>query len=121
MKKKDFMLFLMICIIAAAAFAAFRLLIPQENEELVIIVNGDIYGTYSLEEDCKIEINGTNVCEIKNGAVSMTEADCPDQLCVHQREIASAGDTIVCLPNRVVLQISGNSESEGNGIDATAG
>ena len=101
MKKKDFLLILIVCIVAVLGIVAFQLASSGKDTQLVI--------------------NETNVCEIKNGTVSMTEADCPDQLCVHQREITSAGGTIVCLPNRVVLEISGNSGSGGNGTDATVG
>lgn len=118
MKKKDFLLILFVCAAAAAVFAAFRLILPEKNTKLIITVDGEVYGTYSLEEDQTIEINGTNVCKINSGVAVMTEADCPDQLCVHQKEIAEAGETIVCLPNRVVLEISGNSHSQ---TDATAG
>lgn len=121
MKKKDFLLILIVCVVAVLGIVAFQLASSGKDTQLVITVDGEIYGIYSLEEDHLIEINGTNVCEIKNGTVSMTEADCPDQLCVHQREITSAGGTIVCLPNRVVLEISGNSGSGGNGKDATVG
>lgn len=118
MKKKDFLLILFVCAAAAAVFVAFKFILPEENTKLVITVDGEVYGTYSLEEDQTIEINGTNVCKVSRGVVGMTEAECPDQLCVHQKEITRAGETIVCLPNRVVLEISGNSHSQ---TDATAG
>ena len=69
-----------------------------------ITVNGEEYGTYSLGKDQVIKINGTNVCEIKNGEVKMTEADCPDHLCMKQKAVDSTGGTIVCLPNKVVIE-----------------
>ena len=42
----------------------------------------------------------------------MTRADCPDQLCIHQGPIHIQGETIVCLPNRVVVEITGNDAEE---------
>ena len=40
----------------------------------------------------------------KNGEVKMTEADCPDHLCMKQKAVDSTGGTIVCLPNKVVIE-----------------
>ena len=85
-----------------------------------ITVDGELYGTYSLAEDQVIQIGDTNVCEIKDGEVKMTEADCPDHLCMKQPAVGSAGGYIVCLPNRVVIQGEGDSDSQDSesGFDA---
>ena len=37
----------------------------------------------------------------------MTEADCPDKICVNTGKISKIGETIVCLPHRVVVEIQG--------------
>ena len=42
----------------------------------------------------------------------MKEADCPDKLCVHQKAISAENESIVCLPNRVVVTVT-NSKKEG--------
>ena len=47
----------------------------------------------------------------------MKEADCPDHLCMKQGEISHKGETIVCLPNRVVIEVESNQDSE---FDAVA-
>ena len=41
---------------------------------------------------------------VKNGEVKMTEADCPDHLCMKQKAVDNTGGTIVCLPNKVVIE-----------------
>ena len=69
-----------------------------------IWANGDIMGVYSLAEDQTIDIYGTNVCEIKDGAATMVHADCPDQLCMSMGSITSAYGLIVCLPNAVIIE-----------------
>ena len=115
MKKRDFLL---IGIVLAAALLCW--LIPrglgifagEEASQVRITVAGEEYGTYSLSEDQRIEINDTNVCEIRDGEVHMTEAGCPDQLCIHQGSIHIQGETIVCLPNRVTVEITGNDTEE---------
>ena len=58
---------------------------------LEITVDGELYGTYSLSEDRTVEIGDGNVCRIENGQVTMIRADCPDQLCIHQKAIGSGG------------------------------
>lgn len=82
-----------------------------------ITIDGEEYGTYSLSEDQEISIGDTNVCRIQNGEVRMTEADCPDHLCMKQRAIDSSGGTIVCLPNRVVIEGISAESSENNYSD----
>ncbi len=69
-------------------------------------------GGTSLEEPQVIEIGTTNICEIKDGKAKMIQADCPDQLCVHQKALDGTGGTIVCLPNRVVIEETGTSDTK---------
>lgn len=90
-----------------------------EKAQLRITVDGEEYGIYSLEEDQVIHIGDTNVCVIKDGSVTMTEADCPDHLCMKQKRISKTGGTIVCLPNRVVLEIVSRESSEGPDVVAS--
>lgn len=85
-----------------------------------VSVDGELYGTYSLDEDREIVIeNGKhlNKITIKDGTVQMTEADCANQLCVKQGSISSTAQSIVCLPNRVVVEIVG----EDGDYDVVAG
>lgn len=73
---------------------------------LVITVDNEVYGTYNLGEDREIEIDSTNRCGIAQGRAIMIWADCPDQVCVRSRAIETAGETIICMPNRVVLEVA---------------
>lgn len=86
-----------------------------------VTVDGNEYGQYSLDEDAEIpiKIDGvtTNLLVIEEGQADMTEADCPDKLCVHQKAISKSHETIVCLPNKVVVEIIGSEES---GLDTIA-
>lgn len=75
--------------------------------------------TYSLEADRTIEIlsNGIEVNVIaSNGKVSVDYSSCPDKLCASSGAISKKGETIVCLPARLVLGISGDSGSEVDGV-----
>ena len=82
--------------------------LPQkENAYLIIKIDNQIYGTYSLEENQTININNTNTCVIEDGKVYMKEANCRDLICIHTKAIDKKGGSIVCLPNRIVLEIQG--------------
>ena len=120
MKKKDLILICSVLVLAAAFW-----LVPRavgffgnsKEQKLRITVSGEEYGTYSLEEDQVIKVGDTNVCEIKDKKVSMISAECPDQLCIHQRTIQLQGETIVCLPNKVVLEITGTKQTDQEALD----
>lgn len=115
-------IFIVILTAAAVGFAAwFYLRQGEKGAEVLIMVDGDVYGTYPLETDQEVPImidgKMANLLVIKDGAADVTEADCPDKLCVHQRAISKSNETIVCLPNKVVVQITGGEES---GLDSIA-
>ena len=106
MKKKDYyMIVLLISLIIVSAMIIFLIRSPSENVVLQIQVDHKIYGEYLLSKDQTIAINDTNVCIIKNQQVSMIQADCPDQICVHSKAIGNDGGTIICMPNHVILKI----------------
>ena len=86
----------------------------ESGSQLEIRIDGETVSCYSLNEDrqetltCK---DGTNTVIIQDGVVTMTEADCPDHVCVGMHGISQAGETIVCLPHRLVLAIVSDSQS----------
>ena len=120
MKKKEF-IFIGALLAVSVLLCVYVYVLPHvKYGSIQITVDGELYGTYSLGKDQVIAIGDTNVCEIKDGEVKMTEADCPDHLCMKQPAVGSAGGYIVCLPNRVVIQGEGDSDSQDSesGFDA---
>ena len=77
--------------------------------------NGKIYQQIELEQNNTIKIeqeNGDyNEVVIQDGYVWMTDADCPDKLCVKHNKIHYNHETIVCLPHKVVVEIIGGEEN----------
>ena len=112
MKKMDFVLVLTVVVLAIGGFLLYNLFGQKEAGLVVVEVDGSIYGEYELYENQEIFINDTNVIVIENGEVNMMEADCPDQICVKHVSISKNGETIVCLPNKVVVTIKEAVESE---------
>lgn len=112
MKKKEFIFIAAILVFALGLWGVMFLMRKGDYGSIRITVDGEEYGTYSLAQDQVIAIGDTNVCEIKNGKVKMTEADCPDHLCMKQKAVGSSGGTIVCLPNKVVIEGIRSTTSE---------
>ena len=113
MKKGDFIL---ICLMLCIAFLGFGVTFFGEKNQggtLTVTIDGKVYGIYDMSVDQKIimdETTGYNGFEIKDGVVTMVEADCPDQYCVKHTPISKEGETIVCLPHKVVLEITDSEE-----------
>lgn len=103
-------------VLAAVCLAAFFLFFLRgEGASVVVTRDGEVIGRYRLSENRTVEIADasgrvTNVLVIAGGRADMTEADCPDRLCVRQRAIQRAGESLVCLPNRVVVTVEGGKE-----------
>lgn len=120
MKKNDFILLIVILILSISLFAGYRLFFFRSGDHVTVTVDGEIYKSLPLDEDTELTIpgtdGGTNHLEIKNGAASITDADCPDKLCVHQKKIENQGETLVCLPHKVIVQVSSNKERKLDGI-----
>lgn len=78
-----------------------------------IKVQGELYETSPLtghtgREEIRIETDlGVNIVEIIDEKVGMYEADCPDKICYSPEYISRPGETIVCLPNRIVIEVKG--------------
>lgn len=94
----------------------------QDGGFVVVTVDGEEFGRYSLSDSQTIEITDaegtvTNILEIKDGSARMQEADCPDKLCMKQNRISKDHENIVCLPNKVVAMVESDQDS---GVDTIA-
>lgn len=122
MKKKDWILILAVLAAAGIGLAAMALFPGRDRTVVRITVDDALYGEYSLLEDRVIPIGSTNVCEIRDGQVRMTEASCPDQLCIRQGALDSSGQgAIICLPNRVRIEVAGGDAAREDVPDTIAG
>lgn len=120
MKKNDILLAAAI-LLAAGLFSLFLFL--QENrpgDQVSITVDGELYGTYILDEDQDIEVDtplGHNHIRIEAGTVFMLEADCPDGYCKKQGKIVSTKETIVCLPHKLIVEIQTADDTKDQDYD----
>lgn len=117
-KKADIILTVILIITGLAISYAFSTG-KTAGDELLITADGRKFGSYSLLEDRNITVKQEghiNKVTIKDGVVSMTFSDCKGQDCVKQHSISETGETIICLPNKIVLEITGGE----NKYDAVA-
>ena len=74
-----------------------------------VIQNSDgFYQVLSLGEDATVTVTGslgTNIIEIANGRVRCLESDCSNQTCVKQGWVSGRGQTVVCLPHKLIVQV----------------
>ncbi len=86
------------------------------GEYLVIELDGKEYGRYDLSKDRTIDVEsqngGLNTIEIKNKKARMIYANCLDLICTRMPPISEKGQTIVCLPHRLYLEVDSNKEQE---------
>lgn len=109
MKKNDIYLIVFLLFLSLIVYFTNHLL-SQKGKIAVIYLNNKQYAALPLDEDKTININNTNTVCVKDGKVFMEQANCPDQICVHQKPLDSSERDIVCLPNKITVKIIKNSE-----------
>ena len=77
------------------------------DDKLVQTIDLSVDDEYTFQTD-----KGSNTVEVRNGAVSMKSADCPDKVCVRMGTKNRNGETITCLPHKLVIQVHGGQEQE---------
>lgn len=121
--RNDFILAAVILVIAVAGLLIMNFTKTQGDFVVVKIDRVEKY-RYSLSEDITVDIvtgegdKNINTLVIKNGEAFMTQADCPDGICVAHKPIKNTGESIVCLPHKIVIEIQ--SEDKVDGLDAVA-
>lgn len=108
MKKKDIFLVLIIIFVIIVLFVANNIINEKESESIEIYVDNKIYKTIQVngKEELEIDIGDKyNNVKIHDGGVEMTDASCPDKVCVNTGFISEASQRIVCMPNKVVIKI----------------
>lgn len=89
--------------------------VVYDNAKVVVYYKDEVYKTFPLDVDKKITISteiGENTIEISDNYVKMIDADCKDKYCVNESHIHYNNQTIVCLPNKIVVTIISSESSE---------
>lgn len=121
MKKNDWLLFGGVILFAGIVLLGYRIF-TTEGTYVEVVKEGVVTERYALVTETEVTITtpyGVNILQIKDGYASVIDADCPDKLCVKQSRISKNGESLICLPHKLVIQITGSDER--NAVDAVTG
>ena len=111
---------LIVLLLALSAVWFVLVFISGKPGDVVEIRNDQgVYQVLSLDTDMQIGVPGPlgeSILKIEDRQVFMKSSPCPTKVCIHTGKIRSAGETIVCIPNRVYIVIRSESEE----VDAVA-
>jgi len=115
--RNDILLILALLLVAGAALLIYRSQ-REVGGQVSVHINGEKVATYPLSIDAVYELNnGTNTLVIRDGKACISEADCPDKICVNVGWVCYNGQTITCLPNKLTVTV----EESSSGIDIVIG
>ena len=110
MSKKTKIAWGILAAICAVCIAVFVILcvMPVNAPHAEIYSEGKLIRTVSLAESCEFTIQterGANTIQVSDGSISVTKADCPDNVCVNTGAVSSGAVPIICLPHRLEIRI----------------
>ncbi|MCI8699483.1 MAG: NusG domain II-containing protein [Oscillospiraceae bacterium] len=108
-------------LLLGGALALFLLATRREGGTVRVQIDGETVMELPLDQDARLvlgEGEGTNTLTVSGGTAQIVQADCPDQVCVRQGAVRYAGESIVCLPHRLIVTIEGGAAG---GIDGSTG
>ena len=119
MKKSTVLIIICAAVFLAAAITSVVMLNAPPGDIVKIKSDGELLYTIDLSKSpdrtIVVEYNGKkNTLEIKDHKIRVSEADCPDKVCVNTGWLDSPAIPIICLPNKLII------EYENNDADAAA-
>lgn len=124
MKKNDILLIIILLIMGLGIGVGYGYMHRENGTYVLITVDSKEYKRLPLDKNTQVDIpganGGTNRLIIKNGEATISQADCPDKLCVHQAAIKKNGESLVCLPHKVVIKVIADNTEKPADIDAIA-
>ena len=122
-KKKYTRDLILVGILLAAALLLFFLVRSHQKQETgtgavaVVTVDGQEIGRYPLNKNGTFPLNGgSNILVVENGEAWVSEADCPDKICMGMGRISRDGEFIACLPNRLIVVVEGGEQALVDGM-----
>lgn len=112
MKKNDIILMGIILLIGIVAFGIMNVLQSQNTSDSMVLIKDDgvVVKSFPFTEKTDevfefFDGEEINIVVIKDGVVTVSEANCRDQICVKSQSITRSGEIIVCLPHKFTVEI----------------
>ena len=102
----DVILIFFVVVLSVVIAATFML--SDFGDKVVISIDGQFVCEYPIDEDLTKEIKskyGNNTVVISNGECFVLDADCRDGICINRGKISKTGESIVCLPHKMIVEI----------------
>lgn len=113
--KRDLFFIVAALTVALLIWGIFCLMNQNGGDTVVVFRDGQILERYSLAQDNIYIIpygEEYNLLMISGGEAFVSDADCPDGLCMKQRAVSRDGESIICLPHKLVIQVVAKEEGD---------
>jgi hypothetical protein len=116
----DGVLLLLVAALAGTLFVVIPDRVLSRGTEVEVRTDDTFFGSFPLGKEMRVDVPGplgTTVVRIRGGRASIESSPCPHGVCVHMGEIGAEGGVLVCVPNRVVVRVTGQRS---DGLDAVS-
>ena len=113
-KRKNDVIFIGALLLIFCSIGFLVMITGKTGDTVTVTVDKAVFGEYPLNVDRTVEIrteDTLNVLIIRDGKASVESASCPDGVCSSHRPISRDGESIICLPNKVVITVSAKNEN----------
>ena len=107
-RRRHDILFIAVLLFLCALAAIILSLSGKTGDTVTVTVDGKVFGEYSLSDNQTVEIrtgDAYNILIIEDGFARVDAASCPDGICAAHKPISRGNESIICLPNKVVIEI----------------
>jgi hypothetical protein len=105
---------LLLVVVGLIVFLFSRLLFNKSRHSRVQVTGRNFQKYYDIDEDRIIEVEGPlGVTRIifEDGEVRVEDSPCREKICIKMGKKKRIGDQIICVPNRVIVEITGENET----------
>ena len=121
-KKLDLIIIVNLVVLSFLPHILFAKTLYKNNSSTYasIKISGDFYKNIPLSSNKNVQHvviktpHGNNTLIIKDNSIQIKDADCHDEICIKQGVVSKVGQSIICLPHELVIEIKGDSDSNSN-------
>lgn len=118
-KNRNDMSIIAIILISVLLLFLYQYFAAKPGSYISVSYDGEKIAEYSLSTEQEVPVKvkeGENIIVIKDGKAYVKKADCPDQICVNQKSISKEGESIICLPHKLIITVERGSENSLDGM-----